>query len=262
MMMKGARDRVVRDRAQTLACASMGSTQFPASYGQTAANATADPSAVSRLTTRALIESCLEMGSSCKSRAAALVRRPAQPGQRRARARVGHDARCIEPRTRCPVRGTHWQFRGGGRYARNRRGIPDVACNADPGTGILIYAGFLPGAGNNAFNGVPGYSAATGWDLASGWGTPNLGKLVGELAKQEVDSNQRTGFFVTRAGTARAGQPGSGLTICAGPGRINSPLRCRPAATAGRRLRCCGCSRQSRSPADERSAASPHAASR
>lgn len=131
-----------------------------------------------------------------------------------------------------------------------------------PRTGILIYAGFLPGAGNNAFNGVPGYSAATGWDLASGWGTPNLGKLVGELAKQEVDSNQRTGFFLTRAGTARAGQPGSGLTICAGPGRINSPLRCRPAATAGRRLRCCGCSRQSRSPADERSAASPHAASR
>jgi subtilase family serine protease len=57
--------------------------------------------------------------------------------------------------------------------------------------------------GNNAFNGVPGYSAATGWDLASGWGTPNLGKLVGELAKQEVDSNQLTGFFVTRAGTAK-----------------------------------------------------------
>ena len=38
--------------------------------------------------------------------------------------------------------------------------------------------------GNNSFNGVPGYGATTGWDLASGWGTPNLGKLVGELAKQ------------------------------------------------------------------------------
>jgi subtilase family serine protease len=38
--------------------------------------------------------------------------------------------------------------------------------------------------GNNSFNGVPGYGANTGWDLASGWGTPNLGKLVGELAKQ------------------------------------------------------------------------------
>jgi subtilase family serine protease len=144
------------------------------------------------------------------------------------------------------------------RTLQNRRGIPDIAYNADPSTGILIYAGFLPGAagyyltggtsegspqwagiiadanqlaghalgflnlnlyslgglvgqsqffhdiivGNNAFNRVPGYSAATGWDLASGWGTPNLGKLVGELAKQEVDRNQLTGFFATRAGRA------------------------------------------------------------
>jgi subtilase family serine protease len=38
--------------------------------------------------------------------------------------------------------------------------------------------------GNNSFNGVPGYGATIGWDLASGWGTPNLGKLVGELARQ------------------------------------------------------------------------------
>jgi subtilase family serine protease len=38
--------------------------------------------------------------------------------------------------------------------------------------------------GNNSFNGVPGYAATTGWDLASGWGTPNLGKLVWELAHQ------------------------------------------------------------------------------
>jgi subtilase family serine protease len=38
--------------------------------------------------------------------------------------------------------------------------------------------------GNNSFNGVPGYGATNGWDLASGWGTPNLGKLVGELARQ------------------------------------------------------------------------------
>jgi subtilase family serine protease len=38
--------------------------------------------------------------------------------------------------------------------------------------------------GNNSFNGVTGYSATNGWDLASGWGTPNLGKLVGELARQ------------------------------------------------------------------------------
>jgi len=38
--------------------------------------------------------------------------------------------------------------------------------------------------GNNSFNGVLGYGATTGWDLASGWGTPNLGKLVWELARQ------------------------------------------------------------------------------
>jgi subtilase family serine protease len=35
--------------------------------------------------------------------------------------------------------------------------------------------------GNNAYNGLPGYSAARGWDLASGWGTPKLGKLLWEL---------------------------------------------------------------------------------
>ncbi len=34
--------------------------------------------------------------------------------------------------------------------------------------------------GNNTFAGVPGFSATVGWDLASGWGTPNLG-LAGVL---------------------------------------------------------------------------------
>jgi subtilase family serine protease len=37
--------------------------------------------------------------------------------------------------------------------------------------------------GNNSYAGVPGYSATRGWDLASGWGTPNLGKLIPQLAK-------------------------------------------------------------------------------
>jgi subtilase family serine protease len=36
--------------------------------------------------------------------------------------------------------------------------------------------------GANALNGVPGYIAARGWDLTTGWGTPNLGRLVEELA--------------------------------------------------------------------------------
>jgi subtilase family serine protease len=32
--------------------------------------------------------------------------------------------------------------------------------------------------GNNAFNGVAGFNAGPGWDLATGWGTPNLGNLL------------------------------------------------------------------------------------
>jgi subtilase family serine protease len=39
--------------------------------------------------------------------------------------------------------------------------------------------------GSNAFNGVPGYTATAGWDLSTGWGTPDLGKLLWELAKQQ-----------------------------------------------------------------------------
>lgn len=37
--------------------------------------------------------------------------------------------------------------------------------------------------GNNSYAGVPGYKATLGWDLASGWGTPDLGKLIRELAQ-------------------------------------------------------------------------------
>jgi subtilase family serine protease len=47
----------------------------------------------------------------------------------------------------------------------------------------------LPGfhdmtTGNNGFNGIPGYNATVGWDFDSGWGTPNLGSLIVQLAKQ------------------------------------------------------------------------------
>jgi subtilase family serine protease len=35
--------------------------------------------------------------------------------------------------------------------------------------------------GNNAFGGLAGYSAAPGWDPASGWGTPNFGELIWHL---------------------------------------------------------------------------------
>jgi subtilase family serine protease len=38
--------------------------------------------------------------------------------------------------------------------------------------------------GSNASNGVPGYTATPGWDLMSGWGTPDLGSLVWKMAQQ------------------------------------------------------------------------------
>jgi subtilase family serine protease len=40
--------------------------------------------------------------------------------------------------------------------------------------------------GDNGFNGVPGFAAAAGWDLATGWGTPNTG-LVNSLIKDNDD---------------------------------------------------------------------------
>jgi hypothetical protein len=33
-------------------------------------------------------------------------------------------------------------------------------------------------AGNNANNGIPGYSAGVGYDLVTGWGSPDIAKLV------------------------------------------------------------------------------------
>jgi subtilase family serine protease len=42
--------------------------------------------------------------------------------------------------------------------------------------------------GNNAFDGLTGYSATTGWDPATGWGTPalaDLGKLLADLPDEE-----------------------------------------------------------------------------
>ena len=125
-----------------------------------------------------------------------------------------------------------------------RRGIPDIAFNADPNTPVWVYFGFfsdpdyngfLPAGsgtsaaappwagivadanqlvgrplgflnpviygigatvghseffhditvGNNSYNGLPGYSATPGWDLASGYGTPSLSDLLSQLYRQE-----------------------------------------------------------------------------
>jgi len=35
--------------------------------------------------------------------------------------------------------------------------------------------------GNNSFQGVPGYNATPGWDLATGWGSPDVSTLLREL---------------------------------------------------------------------------------
>jgi subtilase family serine protease len=38
--------------------------------------------------------------------------------------------------------------------------------------------------GNNALYGVPGYNAGTGWDMLTGWGSPNVTNLVHDLVKE------------------------------------------------------------------------------
>ncbi len=44
--------------------------------------------------------------------------------------------------------------------------------------------------GNNSFaTGVPGYNATSGWDLASGWGTPQTETLVKNLIKLTGNDN-------------------------------------------------------------------------
>src|SRR5450631_695904 len=42
--------------------------------------------------------------------------------------------------------------------------------------------------GNNGFDNVPGYPATPGYDLSTGWGTPNFGSLAVMLSNPPVDS--------------------------------------------------------------------------
>jgi subtilase family serine protease len=45
-----------------------------------------------------------------------------------------------------------------------------------------LYAGFHDvTVGNNGFGGVPGYPATRGWDLSTGWGTPNIAGFARSL---------------------------------------------------------------------------------
>jgi len=41
--------------------------------------------------------------------------------------------------------------------------------------------------GDNSFDGIPGYSAALGWDLTTGWGTPDFGSLLSWLCNGQDD---------------------------------------------------------------------------
>jgi subtilase family serine protease len=41
--------------------------------------------------------------------------------------------------------------------------------------------------GDNGFNGVPGYPATVGWDLSTGWGTPDIGLINALIASSDED---------------------------------------------------------------------------
>jgi subtilase family serine protease len=56
--------------------------------------------------------------------------------------------------------------------------------------------------GNNAANGVPGYSATPGWDAATGWGTPDVGQLLADIAFL-AQGNQSSQALLSRAGSLR-----------------------------------------------------------
>lgn len=59
-------------------------------------------------------------------------------------------------------------------YAGRPLGFINPALYLIGATGGFGHIGRDITVGNNALNGVPGFSATKGWDPASGWGTPNL----------------------------------------------------------------------------------------
>ncbi|MDB6083871.1 MAG: protease, partial [Gammaproteobacteria bacterium] len=63
-------------------------------------------------------------------------------------------------------------------YAGRPLGFLNRALYAIGGSGQFKQIGRDITAGNNAYNGVSGYPATRGWDLASGWGTPDLDKVL------------------------------------------------------------------------------------
>jgi subtilase family serine protease len=65
-------------------------------------------------------------------------------------------------------------------------------------------------AGNNSFDGVTGYSAAPGYDMASGWGSPRGSALAGALCGASAPAAAPPGATAAPAG-------GSGTTGTTGP---------------------------------------------
>jgi subtilase family serine protease len=49
-------------------------------------------------------------------------------------------------------------------------------------------------SGSNTFNGVPGFSATTGYDLASGWGTADMAQLAPQLNGVQLPVNVKLGI--------------------------------------------------------------------
>lgn len=73
-------------------------------------------------------------------------------------------------------------------------------------------------AGNNSFGGITGYSAAKGWDPASGLGTPNAAGLATALSQTHPDTlDART--------PAEPGRPNVTLQRHRPPGLANPPSR-------------------------------------
>jgi subtilase family serine protease len=58
-------------------------------------------------------------------------------------------------------------------------------------------------AGNNSFNGVPGFAATPGWDAASGWGTPDIGQLLSDLSFMARGSSSSMPSLLARAESLR-----------------------------------------------------------
>ena len=63
-------------------------------------------------------------------------------------------------------------------YGGTHLGFLNPRLYALGGSGQFAEFGHDITIGNNAYGGVPGYSATKGWDPASGWGTPKLGSIL------------------------------------------------------------------------------------